>query len=148
VLTTVRNGGANAPPKDGGATVCRTFAEAWADLALLAFTATTHATSARWGEPATPNAGSGGLNVRRRGGVAAGSGTCADCIPASRSPPKKKRPGGRWVKNKWPAGRVKEAARTQKPLPMCVATGEGLSAPWSGRFSLARARCLKLSEAR
>jgi len=32
------------------------------------------------------------------------------------------------------------AARTQKPLPMCVATGEGLSAPSKVGVGLARAR--------
>src|SRR3954463_11680230 len=41
---------------------------------------------------------------------------CATCAAAARNPV--------------------EAARTQKPLP-AVATGEGLSAPWSGRSGLA-----------
>ena len=63
VVTTVRNGGTNAPPKDGGATACRTFAAGWAGLALPAFTVTAPATSARWAGPAMPNADSGGLNV-------------------------------------------------------------------------------------
>jgi hypothetical protein len=78
VVTTVRNGGTNAPPKDGGATACRTFAAGWAGLALPAFTVTAPATSARWAGPAMPNADSGGLNVRLRGGVAVGSGICVN----------------------------------------------------------------------
>jgi hypothetical protein len=78
VVTTVRNGGTNAPPKDGGATASKTFAEAWAGLVLPAFTVTIPATSARWAEPAMPNAGNGSSNARRRGGAAAGSGICVN----------------------------------------------------------------------
>ena len=87
VVTTVRNGGTNAPPKDGGATASKTFAEAWAGLVLPAFTVTIPATSARWAEPAMPNADSGGLNVRLRGGVAVGSGTCVDRIFCNKTTP-------------------------------------------------------------